>query len=310
MTSTASYTAASEQACGDALLITEGITKKYKNTLANKDISVRIPRGKIVGFVGENGSGKTTFIRLICGLTFPASGTFRFHTPDGKCRIGAIVETPSFLPNLSAADNLRFQAKLCGADKNKIPAILETVGLADTGKKAAKNFSLGMRQRLGIAIALLAEPELLILDEPTNGLDPQGIVEMRGILKALCAEKGITMLISSHILSELSLLAEHYLFIHKGEIVQSVSADTLFSRSGKQLRFRCDADAAAFLREAGEQNWAEHAEQKDGVNILYGPKDYSAILRELAQLGVTELETREESLEARYMTMMNGGDRA
>ena len=292
-----------------ALLSAEGVTKKYKETVANKNITVHIPRGKIVGFVGENGSGKTTFLRMVCGLTHPTSGSFRFRTPDGKCRIGAIVETPAFQPAMSALDNLRFQARLCGADESRIPEILQTVGLSDTGRKAAKKFSLGMRQRLGIAIALLSDPELLILDEPTNGLDPQGIVELREFLKQLCAEKDMTLLISSHILSELSVLAEHYLFIHKGEILESVSAKELMERSKGQLRFRCDADPSAFLKEAEEKGWAEKTERTDGECILYGPKSYPDLLRALAGLGVTSLETRDESLESRYMNLMQGGDR-
>ena len=224
---------------GDFLIFTDGITKKYKETVANNEISVAIPRGKIVGFVGENGSGKTTFLRIITGLTFATAGSFRYNTPDGKCRIGAIVESPAYHPAMSARDNLRFQARLCGVKEDVIDGILQTVGLSDTGKKAAKHFSLGMRQRLGIAIALLSEPELLILDEPTNGLDPQGIIELREFLKRLCAEKKMTLLISSHILSELSLLAEHYLFIHKGRILQSVSSEELFSHSEKLFTFRC-----------------------------------------------------------------------
>ncbi|MBQ7599468.1 MAG: ATP-binding cassette domain-containing protein [Clostridia bacterium] len=293
----------------NTLLYTKGLTKRYRGTAANSNITIEIPRGKIVGFVGENGSGKTTFIRTVCKLIFPTSGTFGFNTADGKCRTGAIVESPSYHPNMSAPDNLRFQAKLCGTDEKLIPEILETVGLGDTGKKTVRHFSLGMRQRMGIGIALMSDPEFLILDEPTNGLDPQGIIEMREFLKELCSERNITLLISSHILSELSLLADHYIFIHKGEIIQSVSAEELFSRSAKQLRFRCEGDASAFLMNAESRGWAEHTEQTDGVNILYGPKDYSAILGALATLGVTELETRDDSLETRYVNLMGGEDR-
>lgn len=288
----------------DPILISSDITKKYKQTVANNCISVAIPRGKIVGFVGENGSGKTTFLRVITGLIYPNSGSFRFQTPDGTCRIGAIVESPSYHPGMSARDNLRFQARLCGADEKGIDAILKTVGLANTGKKAAKHFSLGMRQRLGIGIALLCEPELLILDEPTNGLDPQGIIELREFLKTLCKERNMTLLISSHILSELSLLAEHYLFIHKGQILQSISAEVLFSHSDKRLIFRCESDPTEFLKEAVSNGWAEKAETEDGKCILHGPKNYPAILSKLAGLNVTELETKEETLETRYLSLM------
>ena len=281
-----------------------GITKKYKGTTANDNVTVSIPRGAIVGFVGENGSGKTTFLRVITGLIFPNSGSFRFYTADGKCRIGAIVEAPAFHPGMSARDNLRFQARLCGTDESRIDDILKMIGLEDSGKKAAKNFSLGMRQRLGIGIALLSDPELLILDEPTNGLDPQGIIELRAFLKNLCKEQNITLLISSHILSELSLLADHYLFIHKGKIIKSVSADVLFAQSTKRLLFKCEGDPSLFLSEAVSNGLAEKTEVKDGWNILHVPKNYPAILRALSELNVTELETKEETLETRYLSLM------
>ena len=296
-------------AAEEYILQSDGITKRYKTTTANNNITVSIPRGKIVGFVGENGSGKTTFLRIVTGLIFPNSGTFRFNTPDGKCRIGAIVEAPAYHPGMSARDNLRFQARLCGADEKDIDGILETVGLKDAGQKKAKNFSLGMRQRLGIAIALLSDPELLILDEPTNGLDPQGIIELREFLKFLCEDRNITLLISSHILSELSLLAEHYLFIHKGVILKSISAEDLFSQSDKRLIFRCSGDASTFLREAVEKGWAENSEIADGNFILHGPKDYPKILAALAELDVTALETKEETLETRYLSLMERGEK-
>jgi ABC-2 type transport system ATP-binding protein len=291
----------------DSILISDGITKRYKETTANNHISIAIPRGKIVGFVGENGSGKTTFLRIITGLIYPNSGTFRFNTPDGKCRIGAIVESPAYHPGMSAKDNLRFQARLCGADEKGIDEILKMVGLADIGKKAAKHFSLGMRQRLGIAIALLSDPELLVLDEPTNGLDPQGIIELREFLKSLCEKRRMTLLISSHILSELSLLAEHYLFIHKGVILKSVSADELFAHSDKRLIFKCSGDPSAFLKDAVSNGWADETEIRDDCCILHGPKNYPAILKALSDLDVTALETKEETLETRYLSLMERG---
>ncbi len=290
------------------ILFADGITKKYKQTKANDNITVVIPRGKIVGFVGENGSGKTTFLRVVTKLIYPNAGTFRFNTPDGKCRIGAIVEAPAYHPGMSARDNLRFQARLCGVDEKGIDRILEMVGLQDTGRKAAKHFSLGMRQRLGIAIALISEPELLILDEPTNGLDPQGIIELREIMKSLSADRNMTLIISSHILSELSLLAEHYLFIHKGEIVTSVSAEKLFAQSEKRMMFRCERDPSAFMKSATENGWVVDAVTEDGVCVLYGPKNYPAILEALSSLEVTALETKEETLETRYLSLMGKGE--
>ena len=272
-------------------------------------MTVSVPRGKITGFVGENGSGKTTFLRMLTGLTFPTSGTFTFCTKDGKCKIGAIVESPAFLPGMSARDNLRYQAMLCGADEKKIPEILETVGLGDTGNKKAKHFSLGMRQRLGIGIALLSDPELLILDEPTNGLDPQGIVELRQFLRRLCDEKQMTLLVSSHILSELSLLADYYLFIHKGVILEAVYAKDLFKKAARQLVVRVGSDPSGFLRCAIDGGWIERYEEKDGALILYDPKNYPRLLAGLAEIGVNDLFTREESLETRYMSMMGGAEK-
>ena len=284
------------------LFFTDKITKKYKYTTANSDISVAVARGRIIGFVGENGSGKTTFLRLLTGLSRPTSGSFTFNTENGNCRIGAIVETPAYHPSMSAADNLRFQAKLCGVDESKVPEMLKTIGLQDTGKKKARYFSLGMRQRLGIGIALLSDPELLILDEPTNGLDPHGIIELREFLKQLCREKKITLIISSHILSELSLLADDYLFINKGKIVKSVSADELFSNMGKHIRFRCEKDPA--------EVFGEGVLRKDGDwYVISGPFDYPSVLDTLSKLGVTDLETSTETLETRYMSIIYGGNR-
>ena len=294
---------------GSTLLSTNAVTKQYKDTLANNGITVELPRGHVVGFVGENGSGKTTLLRILTGLVRPTSGSFIFHTADGACRIGAIVESPAFWPGMSAEDNLVFQAKLCGADPAKIPSVLQTVGLESTGRKKAKQFSLGMRQRLGIAIALLSDPDLLILDEPTNGLDPQGIVELRNLLKKLSAERHMTLLVSSHILSELAQLADDYWFIRKGTIIQTASAGELLAHANKELHFRCSSDATEILKIFVDNGWADGAKaavSDDGWNIVYGPKDYDAILKTISGLNVTDLSTSEESLETHYMKLMEG----
>ena len=293
---------------GSALLTAEGLTKKYRQTLAIDGVTVSLPRGKIIGFVGENGSGKTTLIRMLTGLIRPTSGTFSYKTDDGKCRIGAIVESPSFFPNMTAYDNLVFQAKLCGCPLDRIPTILEQVGLDRTGKKKAKNFSLGMRQRLGIAIALVSEPEFLILDEPTNGLDPEGIIELRQLLKSLAENGNMTLLVSSHILSELSQLAEWYIFLHKGRIRETADASEMIRHATRELRFSCGTDASASVKRILDGGWAESGflDAESGKYVLYGPKDFPSILRELSTLPVTDLETREESLEAHYMQLMKG----
>ena len=200
----------------DLVLSTKGLSKKYKKQMAVNGVDMNIEKGDIYGFVGENGSGKTTVIRLITGLIFPYAGSFQLfgvdnRSPDigkARSRVGAIVENPSIYMNMSAYDNLKTQGILLGVDDDeKIRSVLRDVGLEALydEKKHANNFSLGMRQRLGIAMALLGDPEFLILDEPMNGLDPAGIVGIRELILKLNRERGITFLISSHILTE-----EHY----------------------------------------------------------------------------------------------------
>ena len=200
------------------VLTTDHLCKNYGHFKALNQCSMHVPRGAIYGFVGKNGAGKTTLIRLICGLQRPTSGSYRLYGSENtdkkileaQRRIGAVVETPSIYLDMTAEENMKEQYYVLGLPSFEgIPQILKLVGLEDAGKKKAKDFSLGMRQRLGIAIALAGKPDLLVLDEPTNGLDPQGIVEMRELILKLNRERQITVLISSHILDELSRLATH-----------------------------------------------------------------------------------------------------
>ena len=220
------------------VLSTNALTKKYRRQLAVNGVNMNIEQGDIYGFVGENGSGKTTVIRLITGLISPHSGSFELFGVSnrsgkiGKARskVGAIVESPSIYLNMSAYENLKTQCTILGIrDEEKILATLRDVGLEDLykNKKTAGNFSLGMRQRLGIAMALLGDPEFLILDEPMNGLDPAGIVDIRELILKLNRERGITFLISSHILTELSLVATKYGIISKGVLIQEITAEQL-----------------------------------------------------------------------------------
>ncbi|MBQ8163364.1 MAG: ATP-binding cassette domain-containing protein [Clostridia bacterium] len=220
------------------VLRTFALSKKYKNHYALNQASMNIQKGDIYGFVGENGSGKTTIIRLITGLISATSGCYELfgvsnNSPDilkARRKVGAIVETPSIYQNMSARDNLKMQCDIIGIkDENKIKEALFDVGLIELydNPKKVGNFSLGMRQRLGIAMALLGEPEFLILDEPMNGLDPAGIVEVRELIIKLNREKNITFLISSHILTELALVATKYGIISKGHIVREISAEEL-----------------------------------------------------------------------------------
>ena len=287
------------------ILTTSQLTKQYKKTLANDNVTLQLPAGEIIGFVGENGSGKTTLLRMLTGIAFPTSGSVSFTHKD--IRIGAMVESPAFFSNLSAGDNIRFQARLCGCDEKEALKTLETVGLADTGSKRVRNFSLGMKQRLGIAMALLNAPDLLILDEPTNGLDPQGIVDLRGLLEKLAYEKHITLLVSSHILSELSQLATYYIFINHGVIVETVRADELRRRFGKTVTVVTETPGAA---EKFDRLLAEGAVTGVSANgnsyTLKGPFDYNKLFSAVSTLDVSSFETREQTLETYYLHLKGG----
>ena len=227
------------------VLKTNSLSKSYKNFKALNELTMNVPKGAIYGFVGKNGAGKTTLIRLICGLQEPTSGGYSLYGVSNsqkeilksRRRMGAVVETPSIYMDLTAVDNLKEQYRVLGIPSyDSIPELLKLVGLENTGKKKAKNFSLGMRQRLGIAIALAGDPDFLVLDEPINGLDPQGIIEMRELILKLNREHQITVLISSHILDELSRLATHYGFIDSGRMVKEISAKELESACRKCIR--------------------------------------------------------------------------
>ncbi|MDR1101068.1 MAG: ATP-binding cassette domain-containing protein [Clostridiales bacterium] len=221
---------------------TSNLSKKYGERYAVRNVDVEIRRGQIYGLIGQNGAGKTTFIRMLTGLISQTDGEIELFGKSGadleKARgsIGSIVETPSLFPNMTAEENLETQRRLAGFDKNNADEMLELCGIADTGSKKVKNFSLGMRQRLALTLALLTEPEFVILDEPINGLDPKGIVENREMLKRLAAEKGITILISSHILSELSLLATNYGIIHNGRLIKQLPAKQLLSECRRYIK--------------------------------------------------------------------------
>lgn len=230
------------------VLKTSQLSKTYQNKMALNKVSVKIQKGSIYGFIGQNGAGKSTLIRLITGLAYPTTGTFELfgesrerNIIEARKRIGTIIEGPALYPQMTAAENLEAHRLLKGIPgKDCIEKTLNLVGLQNTGKKKAKNFSLGMKQRLGLGIALLGDPEFLILDEPINGLDPMGVVEVRELLKKLNQEYGITILISSHILSELHLLATHYGIIHEGELLEQLSAKELNEKCQQYLHIKVD----------------------------------------------------------------------
>ena len=289
----------------NVFLSTNNLTKQYKSTIANKDITIELPKGEIIGFVGENGSGKTTLLRMLTGLTRPTSGKFTYA--QGDVRIGAIVENPAFFRNLTAKDNVIYQAKLCGCDEKTALSILDTVGLSDVGNKKVKNFSLGMKQRLGIAIALLNTPDFLILDEPTNGLDPQGIVDLRVFLDRIVKERGITLLISSHILSELSQLATYYVFISHGRIIQTITSKDLHAGLGSTIKVKTSSsNAAEVFSKLTVDGVIKGYAQNDTEFVLRDPADCNRVIQALASLDVSSLLTEEETLETYYLHLKGG----
>ena len=242
------------------VLRTDRLTKLYGDKPAVDSVTMCIRRGDIYGFVGRNGAGKTTLMRIVCGLIRQSGGEYTLlGERDGgrgiegvRRRVGAIIEAPALFPSFTAEQNLKMRCMAVGADESVVPRALEQAGLGGTGGKKVKDFSLGMRQRLGIATALLGDPEFLILDEPVNGLDPQGIVEVRELLLRLNRERGLTVLVSSHILGELSKLATCYGFIEKGKLLKEISAADLEEACRKSVRIEVSsAEKLPFILERG-----------------------------------------------------------
>nr|WP_195573938.1 ATP-binding cassette domain-containing protein [Paenibacillus sp. 1001270B_150601_E10] len=227
---------------------TNRLTKHYHGSYALRDVSITLESGRIYGLIGQNGAGKTTLMRLLAGLSFPTGGSIELFGHQGnralqeeRKRLGCMIEHPGYVPYMSARENLKYHRIMRGVPNKDIEGeLLELVGLADAGKKKAKDFSLGMKQRLGIAIALLGNPELLILDEPINGLDPLGVVEIRNLLKRLCEERQMTILLSSHNLPELYQTVTNYIIIHKGEVKRTITLEQLDENCKHHLYIRCD----------------------------------------------------------------------
>ena len=226
------------------------------------------------------------------------------------CRMGCrfcMTGRQGFQGNLTAKDNVIYQAKLCGCDEKNALQLLDTVGLADAGGKKVKNFSLGMKQRLGIAIAMLNNPDFLILDEPTNGLDPQGIVDLRAFLEKLVSERGITLLISSHILSELSQLATYYIFISHGKIIQTITAKALQASLGSTVRIKTTSkEASETFTKLTVDSMIKGYIQDGDEYVLRDPADYNSVIKALSTLDVKSLETENETLETYYLHLKGG----
>lgn len=299
----------------DYVLRTDALGKSYKHFKALNGLSMNIPKGAIYGFVGKNGAGKTTLIRLICGLQTPTSGSYTLYgrkntdreIAKSRRRMGAVVETPSVYLDMTAEDNLKQQYRILGLPSfDGLHDILELVGLSDTGKKKAKDFSLGMRQRLGIAIALVGDPDFLVLDEPVNGLDPQGIVEMRELILKLNREKQITFLISSHILDELSRLATHYGFIDRGSLVKEISMEELEASLRKCVRMEVSSTKA--LACVLDDMDIEYKILSETSADVYAKVNMSKLILALDRVNcdVISANERNESLESYYISLVGG----
>lgn len=295
------------------VLKTNNLYKEYGRFRALGGLTMNVPKGSIYGFVGKNGAGKTTLIRLICGLQNPTLGDYSIYGTDNRSRkitkvrkrMGAVVETPSIYLDMSAEDNLKQQYKILGMPSyDGIPELLDTVGLSGAGKKKAKNFSLGMKQRLGIAIALCGEPDFLVLDEPVNGLDPQGIVEIRELIIRLNREKNITVLISSHILDELSKLATHYGFIDSGKMVKEMSAEELEAACRKCQRLEVTNIRA--LARVLDGMGLEYKILSDTTADVYAKPNITALTNALSAEGCELLDIHEhdESLESYFIGLV------
>lgn len=296
-------------------LQTYNISKKYGKIIALDNVNLQIEKGQIYGLIGLNGSGKSTFMRIVCGLISAVNGHIELFGQSGekalqkqRSKIGQSIETPALYPDLTAVQNLEIQRIIGGIkDKSVVKKTLETVGLEDTGKKLAKDFSLGMKQRLALAIALITQPEFLILDEPTNGLDPIGIIETRNIIRKLAAEKGFTILVSSHLLDELSQVATNYGIIHKGKLIKQLSAKELINETKQYIKIKTDNvhSATAFL--SNTFNIRCQSIPPDEIRVLEQMDRISEYNQSLVNAGyaVQHLAINENSLEEYFINITN-----
>lgn len=302
----------------DYILQTKNLSKNYGKAHVLNAVNMNIPKGSIYGFVGKNGAGKTTLIRVICGLHNPTAGSYSINgAPSSSAdatafrkKMGAVVETPSICLQQNARNNLLLQYKLIGKSPDGLNDILHTVGLDNVGKKKVKNFSLGMRQRLAIAFALVNDPEFLVLDEPINGLDAQGIIEVRELLQKLNRERNVTILISSHILEELSKLATHYGFIDKGHMLREMSAEDLENASRKSTKITVNDTQIldGVLKEMG----LEHKIISSSEAVIFSNFKVTPLVLALNDKNceVVSLSENTESLESFFVELVGGNENA
>lgn len=296
----------------EILLETHGLTKQFGRYKAVNNMDMHIRRGAVYGFIGRNGAGKTTFLKMISGLANPTSGDYSIFGCTGKelaqvrPRVGCLIETTGIYANMSARDNLMIKAQLFGIrDKKYADQILDTVGLSDVGRKKAGHFSLGMKQRLGIGLAMVGNPDFLVLDEPINGLDPQGIAEVRDMLRSLAQERGMTILISSHILEELSKLCTDFGIIHKGCLIKELSQEQLLQQCEKRLELVLDEPERAMTVLDGMNIHNYEAVDATHLYVYERLEDSMLINRELVAAGVLprELKVNQEELESYFLNL-------
>ena len=300
-----------------AVIQTIGLSKRYKDNWAVDHLDLQVEQGDIYGFIGRNGAGKSTTLKLLCGLAQPTQGeALLFGKPIrdsvARRRVGSLIEQPGLYPDLSGRENLRLYATLLGLDSpaRQVDEILETVGLSPKEKKPVKHYSMGMKQRLGVGLALLGGPDLLLLDEPINGLDPEGIREMRELLLRLNRERGMTLLISSHILGELSKIATRYGIIQQGRMVEQIIAGELTQKCTDYLHLQTDQPqkAAALLeRELRLSRWEMRPE---GEIRIYEAVDTKAVGQILTQAGIAveEMGLHRQDLEDYFLERMGDAD--
>jgi ABC-2 type transport system ATP-binding protein len=300
----------------ESVISMTNLSKTFGRRSAVRGLTMEIPAGHIVGFVGPNGAGKTTTIRMLLGLVRPTSGTAHvlgapISEPESYLdRVGALIETPAFYPTLSGEANLRVLSALGGIDGDRIPPVLDTVGLTERARDRVGTYSLGMKQRLGVAAALLPDPELLVLDEPTNGLDPEGIIEMRDLLRDL-RDAGTTVFVSSHLLGELERIADWLIVIKAGQTVYTGPARDLASSESGLILATDTSHMTALVEIVGRLGFPASAQ--DGHLHVVAPADSaSTISRATMEVGVplTEIRPVQATLEERVLAMIGGDNHA
>lgn len=303
----------------ETILRATNLSKIYGKHKALDKVSIEIKRGMIYGLIGENGAGKSTFMRAIMGLITIDEGDIELFGETGmkglqqaRRKMGQSIETPALYPELTARENLQVQAANGGVSEREIDDLLRLMNISNTGKKKVKNFSLGMRQRLAIAATLITNPEFLILDEPTNGLDPSGMVEMREIIQRLVTERGITVLLSSHLLDELSQIATHYGILHDGRLIRELSREQLASETRRYIELETTEvqKAVVVLDELGIKDYG--VVNGTEINIYEQLDDVAAINRSLvlANVNVLRIGTTRQKLEDYFLQLTGGNTHA